>query len=125
VELDPRVGDYAAAIVRDADLLLATAVNLNDQQQAMVEAIKKSTIRFLSLYHELLPHITALTVEARLIAFDLRAPLSSIAGYCELLLVLESDNLTPAQTELLHQIKTAHDFIFNTFTEWVNNRPSI
>jgi hypothetical protein len=38
--LDKSVGDYAAAIVRDVDLLLADAGNLNAEQLDLVGAIK-------------------------------------------------------------------------------------
>ena len=51
-ELDKRIGDYAAAIVRDADLLLADVANLNVEQQEFAGELKRYAVRFQSLYNE-------------------------------------------------------------------------
>lgn len=120
-ELDKRVGDYAAAIVRDVDWLLADRANLNDEQQEQANEFRKQAIRFQSLYNELSPHFTELTQDSRVYAFDLRTPLGNVGGYCDLLLSGQFGSLSQSQLELLQQIKAAYDFILNAFITWVNS----
>jgi hypothetical protein len=105
-ELDKRVGEYAAAIVRDVDLLLADAANLNDQQHQVMDALKHSAVRFLSFYNESMLSFAEGTVELSMVAFHLRLPLSSIHGYCDLLLSGELGSWNQSQAQLLQQIKT-------------------
>ena len=121
MELDKRVGEYAAAIVQNADRLLENATHLNNEQQQYCNALKSSAVHFLSLYNEFLPSFKELRIEPYLLAFDLRAPLSGIAGYCELLgLTAELGTLDKAQLQLLHQIKEFYLFILNALTIWVS-----
>ncbi len=119
-ELDNRVGDYAAAIVRDADLLLADVSNLNAEQREFADELQQHAVRFLSLFIEHLNDFTELTHDVVIVIHDLRNPLGLIVGYCELLLIHASSNLRQSQLQLLQQIKAAYTFIMNTFTEWVN-----
>ncbi|MBA3870477.1 MAG: hypothetical protein H0X30_15145 [Anaerolineae bacterium] len=118
MELDKRVGDYAVAIVRDADLLVKDAANLNEEQQQFAVELKGYAVRFLSLFKESMQHFERLTGDARIAFHDLRTPFNNIAGYCELLLSDRFGSVNPSQ--LLLQIKAAHDFIKNTFTTWLN-----
>lgn len=119
-ELDKRVGDYAAAIVRDVDLLLADAANLNTEQQKFVAELKRHAVRLLSLYTEHLTVFSDLTHEAIVTVHDLRNPLGLIEGYCDLLLRGEVGSLSQSQLQLLQQIKFAQVFIFDAFIIWVN-----
>ena len=66
MELDKCVGDYAAAIVRDANLLLADAENLNDEQKHALDKIKRSITHFISLCDE---HNSLLYVEMFEVAY--------------------------------------------------------
>jgi hypothetical protein len=120
MELDNRVGDYAAAIVHDVDLLLENSDHLNDEQQEYANEFRKQAARFQSLYNELSPHFTELTQESRIYAFDLRSPLGNVGSYCDLLLSGQFGSLSQSQLELLQQIKSAYDFILNAFITWVN-----
>lgn len=124
MELDRRVGEYAAAIVRDVDLLLADVSNLTAKQQEYAGEFRKCAVRFLSLYTQLSPYFTELTQDSRIFAFDLRTPLGNVGGYCDLLLSDERGSLTQQQIQLLQRIKAAYEFILNTFMEWVNSQPS-
>ena len=119
-ELDKRVGEYAVEIVRDADLLLADAANLNAEQQEFAGQLKQNAVRFLALYHEHLTDFADLTQNAIILVHDIRGPLGLIVGYCELLLMRESGSFSQSQLQLLHQMKAAYTFIMNTFTQWVN-----
>ncbi len=121
MELDKRVGQYAAAIVRDIDLLLADAANLNDEQQKYSGEFRGCAVRFLSLYGELSPHFTELTQDSRIFAFDLRSPLGNVEGYCDLLLSGELGSWNQSQLQLLQQIKLAQVFILNAFIAWVTS----
>ena len=56
-----------------------------------------------------------------LLSIDLRQLLGNIAGYCELLLTREADNLSQSQLQLLRQIKAAQVFISDAFITWVNS----
>ena len=118
--LDNRIGDYAAAIVRDTELLLTDVSNLNDEQREFADELQQSAVQFLSLYNEHLKDFTELTHDSVIAVHDLRNPLGLIVGYCELLVIRETGNLSPSQLQLLHQIKVAYTFIMNTFTLWVN-----
>ena len=119
MELDKHIGDYAAAIVRDADLLLADTANMNKEQKQSMEGLKREAVRFLTFYREGLPYFAQLNDESRMIVHDLRNPLQNIEGYCDVLLTIDYVNLTELQLQLLHQIKTAQVFILNTFIIWV------
>jgi len=120
-ELDKQVSDYAAAIVRDADLLLTDISNLNDEQREFAGELQQSAVRFQSLYNDHLKDFTELTNDSVIAVHDLRNPLGLIVGYCELLLTREPDNLTQSQLQRLHQIKDAYKFIADTFTLWAND----
>src|SRR5205085_8381488 len=85
-ELDKRVGDYAAAILRDADLLLADAANMTKQQQEFAGSLKRIAVRLVSTYDEFLAYCIEGTVEPAAILHEVRLPLSSIRAYCDLLL---------------------------------------
>lgn len=119
-ELDKQVGDYAAAIVRDADLLFAAPSNLNDEQREFAGELQQSAVRFQSLYNEHLKVFAELTNDSIIAVHDLRNPLGLIVGYCELLLTREPDNLSQSQLQLLQQIKASYKFIADTFTLWAN-----
>ncbi len=121
MELNKRVGEYAAAIVRDAALLLADASNMNIEQQQFAGELKRHSARFVSFFNEHLTDFAELTHESIVLIHDMSNPLGLIEGYCELLLTRESDNLYQSQRQQLQQIKTAHDFILNTFIIWVNS----
>lgn len=120
-ELDSRIGEYAAAIVRDADWLLADSANLNAGQAEFASELQQSAVRFLSLYNEHLKDFAELTYDVIIVIHDLRNPLGLIVGYCELLLTREPDNLSQSQLQLLQQIKAMYTFIMNTFTLWANS----
>ncbi len=120
MELDKRVGDYAAAIVRDADLLLADTANLNADQQQSTDGLRREAVRFLTFYRETLPYFAQLNDESRMIVHDLRRPLQNIEAYCDVLLTIDYVNLTESQLQLIQQIKVAHDFIRKTFVTWIN-----
>ncbi|MBI1277733.1 MAG: hypothetical protein GC179_06360 [Anaerolineaceae bacterium] len=120
-QLDPRVGDYAAAIVRDVELLLADAANLNDEQQQHAAYLKLFAARLLSIYNEHVSDYAELNINSRSYAFDLRSPLAGVGRVCELLLMVDNlGSLSESQLYLLQQIKEAQEFIFNTFVAWVN-----
>ena len=123
VELDNRVGDYAAAIVRDADLLIADTANMTADQQQFSAELQQHAARFLSLYNAHLAEYAELTHDSIILVHDLRNPLGLIVGYCDLLLTRESANLSPSQLQLLQQIKVAFTFIANRLTLWVNAAP--
>jgi len=106
MELDKRVAEYAAAIAKDVDILLEDAANLNDQQRQIVDALKHSSVRFLSLYNEAMLSFAEGTVELGMVAFHLRLPLSSIHAYCDLLSSGELGAWNQSQAQLLQQIKT-------------------
>jgi hypothetical protein len=121
LELDKQVGDYAAAIMRDVDLLLADVANLNEEQQEFVNAIKNSTLRFLSLYNKYLADFVELTDESHSLAFDLRGPLSIVDGYGELLGTEEFGALSETQRQLVQQIITSMKSISNALAAWINS----
>ena len=52
MELDKNVGDYASAIVRDADLLIADTANMNAEQQQSIDGLKREAVRFLTFYRD-------------------------------------------------------------------------
>ena len=119
-ELDKRVGEYAAAIVRDVDLLLADTSNLATEQQQALKVIKNSTLRFLALYSEHLSEFAELNDKSHMVAFDLREPLSIIAGYSELLGTEEFGILNEAQLKLVQQIRDTTKYISNALAAWIN-----
>ncbi len=121
-ELDKRVGDYAAAIINNVDLLLEDAISLNDQQRYALDQIKRSITRFMSLYDEYC-NSTVLSKSStpQNISFEFRTPLTSIAGYCELMRLAVFGSLTPDQVQYVQHIKAAHEFVLNAFNNWVNS----
>ena len=120
VELDKRVGEYAAAIVRDADLLLEDAVNLNDQQQQFINNIKRSMIHFMSFYNEYLSMFSESVIERQTLSFEFRTPVTSIAGFCDLLTLEVVGTLNELQHQRVQQIKVAQEFISSAFNIWMN-----
>jgi signal transduction histidine kinase len=126
MELDKRVGEYAAAMVHDAGLLLEDSAALNEEQLRYIGELKRFVDLFLSLYSELSPQIAHLGHDKAIanVVHDFRQPLSNIANYCELLgLIEEVGPLSETQLQLLHQIKVAQNFIHNTFAVWVDRYP--
>lgn len=122
MELDSRIGEYAAAIVRDMDLLLADSANLTEQQQKFAEALKRIGVGFVSEYDELLPYCVDRTIEPGAVLYRIRAPLSVIRGYCELFLNGQIGDFDPAQRQLIQQIESAQAFILDAFMVWMNSK---
>ena len=116
-ELDNRIGDYAAAIVRDADLLLADAAHLNNEQLNFVSAIKRTAGYILDLYTDYTSASPEFDTDNY--AFSLRPPLSNIAGYCELLgRTDEFGSLSEAQLQRLNQIQASQQLMRHQLDRW-------
>ena len=122
-ELDKHIGDYAAAIVRHAGLLVADVSNMNADQQQFSAELHLHAVRFQSLYNDHVTDFAELTDDAMILVHDLRNPLGLVVGYCDLLLNRDSSGLHPAQLQLLQQIKVAYTFIVKMLTLWVNTAP--
>lgn len=120
-ELDKCVAHYAAAIVRDADLLLEDATSLNDQQQNALDQIKRSITRFMSLYDESHAMVSE-PHERQNLSFEFRTPLTSIAGFCDLLRLGGLGSLTPDQLHHIQRIKASQEFILDAFTIWMKSK---